>query len=159
MILNLLEELVKSLELYEHEWAAPVPSRQIINVLRLAFLDSPEAVDQVLAAAMIQARPAVQGDLIGSYTLTSYAIEHVEPSKLSKALDVATHRLMSWIQENRLALPTRIDALQALESLCEKATPRDLSNLEALFGYLAIVSSEKDRTRTSTCFVAPRAVE
>lgn len=149
---NLLDDLVRSLELYEDEQLGPVtPSKQIIHILQSAFRHSTESVDQFLAKSMTRVRPAAQEDIVCVYreqfldrTVSwEERREHRNRAEVSEPEKAAIQRLLAWAKDNQLEIDIRTHVLEALEIACEDAIAGVLGYFDSLLGYFAIVSGEE----------------
>jgi hypothetical protein len=149
---NLLDDLVRSLELYEDErLGTETPSGQIIHILQSAFRHSTESVDQFLAESMARVRPTVQEDIVRVYRDQFFdrsvsweeRREHRNRAEVSEPEKVAIQRLLAWAKDDQLEIDIRAHALEALEIACKYATAGVLSHFDSLLGYFAIVSGEE----------------
>jgi hypothetical protein len=149
---NLLDDLVRSLDLYEDErLGTQTPSGQIIHILQSAFRHSPERVDQFLAESMTRVRPTVQEDVVRVYRdqLFDWTVSWEERREQRNRAEVlecdkaAIERLLRWAKDARLEIDIRANALEALEIACKYATLGALSHFDSILGYFAIVSGEK----------------
>lgn len=149
---NLLKDLVQSLELYEDErLGTETPSGQIIHILQSAFRHSTERVDQFLTESMARVRPTVQEDIIRVYRDQFFdrtvsweeRREHRNRAEVSEPEKAAIQRLLTWAKDDQIEIDIRADALEALEIACEYATAGVLSHFDSLLGYFAIVSGKE----------------
>lgn len=153
IVINLLDDLVRSLELHEGEWlgGTQTPSGQIIHILRAAFRHFPEQVDQFLAQSMARVRPTVQEDIVRVYrdqfldrTVNwEERCEQRKRAEVSECEKAAIKRLLIWAKDDRLEIDIRANALEALEIACKYATAEVLIHFDSLLGYFAIVSGEE----------------
>jgi hypothetical protein len=152
IVVTLLDDLVRSLELYEDErLGTQTPSGQIIHILQAAFRHSPEVVDQFLAGSMARVRPTVQEDIIRVYRDQFFdrtegweeRREQRNRAEVSECEKAAIQRLLTWAKDDRLEIDIRAHALEALEIACKYATLGALNHFDSLLGYFAIVSGEK----------------
>jgi len=151
--LNLMDDLIRSLELYEdHNLSTESPSRQIISILQSAFRYSSDTVDKRLARSMDLARPAVQEDIIRIYhdqffdhnsPCLEERLERKNRVKVSEPEETAIKRLLAWIKDDNLDIDIRAEATDALECACHYATAGIASNFDSMLGYFAIVSGEE----------------
>lgn len=149
---NLLDDLVRSLDLYEDErLGTETPSGQIIHILQSAFRHSTEIVDQFLAESMGRVRPTVQEDMVRVYRDQFFdrtvswgeQREHRNRADVSEPEKAAIQRLLAWATDDQLEIDIRAHALEALEIACKYATAGVLSHFDSLLGYFAIVSREE----------------
>ena len=152
MVESLLDDLVRSLALYEdRSFGNEKPSEQITQILQSALQHSGERVDQILAELMPRVRPAVQRDIIQVYGGIFFdrnvsweeRREYRNRTEVSEPEKAAIQRLLAWAKNDRFDLGVRIQALQALETACKYATAEMLSNFDSLLGYLAIICGQK----------------
>lgn len=108
---NLLKELIQSLELYEEEPLSGVkPSGLIIHILQSAFRHSPKSIDQFIAESMVQVRPTIQEDIISVYRDQFYnrTVSWKERRELRNRVEVSEpenisiQRLLSWVKDEKL---------------------------------------------------------
>jgi hypothetical protein len=149
---NLLGDLVRSLELYEDErLSTETPSTHIVNILQSAFRDFSEDVDRSLAESMARVRPTVQEDIISVYRdqffdhTVSWQEQREQRNRVAVSAreETAIQRLLLWAKDDRLEIDIRVDALEALSIACEYATAGVLSHFLSLLGHYAIVSAEE----------------
>lgn len=152
IVINLFDDLVHSLEIYEDErLGTQTPSGQIIHVLESAFRYFPERVDQFLAESMDRVRPTAQEDIVRIYRDQFFdrtvsweerreQRNRVEVSECERA---AIQRLLMWAKDDRLEIDIRANALEALEIASRYATAGVLVHFDSLLGYFAIVSGEE----------------
>lgn len=148
--LNLLDDLIQSLEIYERRDKVS-PSEHIVRILQAAFKYSAEKVDQFLAKSIIRVRPTVQEDLIRVYQeqffdSTTGAEERCEHSSCSKVYDkekVAIQRLLTWAKDENIEIDIRKEIVETLQIACNKSTTVMLSKFDSLLGYFALVSAQK----------------
>jgi len=149
---NLLDDLVRSLELHEDErLGTQTPSGQILHILQSAFRHSPERVDQFLAGSMARVRPTVQEYIVRVYRDQFFdrtmsweeRREQRNRAEISECEKAAIQRLLTWAKDDRLEIDIRAHALEALEIACKYATLGALGHFDSLLGYFAIVSREK----------------
>ena len=149
---DLLNDLVRSLELSEHTFGGVVqPSHKIISILRSAFRYSAEIVDQALAESMTRVRPAVQEDIINVYRGLLFdrdisweeRLEYRNRTEVTEPEKVAIQRLLTWAKNDRFELNVRIRSLDALETACDYATTEVLNHFDSLLGYLAILCGQE----------------
>jgi len=149
---NLLYDLVRSLELHEDErLSVETPSGQIIRILQLAFRYSSQCVDEFLSESMSHVRPAVQEDIIRVYREQCLGpsiswkdrCDRRNRADVSEHEKVAIQRFLTWAKDDHLEIDIRVDALEALEVACDDATAGVLSQFDSLLGYFAIVSTEE----------------
>lgn len=152
IVINLLDDLVRSLELYEDErLGTKTPSGQIIHILQAAFRHSPEQVDQFLAESMARVRPSVQEDIVRVYRDQFFdrtvsweeRPEQRNRAEVSECEKAAIQRLLTWAKDDRLEIDIRAHALEALDIACRYATAGVLIHFDSLLGYFAIVSGEE----------------
>ncbi len=164
IVINLLDDLVRSLELYEDEsLGVQTPSGQIIHILQEAFRYSPEQVDQFLAESMSRVRQTVQEDIIRVYRdqffdrTVSWEERHEQRNRdeVSESEKIAIQRLLSWMKDDRIEVDIRVDALEALEIACKYSTAGVLHHFESLLGYFAIVSREERPPHTPPKILLP----
>jgi hypothetical protein len=149
---NLLDDLVLSLKLYEDEQVGTeTPSGQIIHILQSAFRHSTESVDQFLAESMYRVRPTVQEDIVRVYRDQFFnrtvsweeQREHRNRAEVSEPEKAAIQRLLAWAKDDQLEIDIRAQVVEALEIACSYANAGVLSHFDSLLGYFAIVSGEK----------------
>ena len=152
MVVNLLDDLILSLKLYEDErLGTETPSGQIIHILQSAFRHSTERVDQFLAESMGRVRPTVQKDIVRVYReqffdrTVSYEEQrkHRNRAEVSEPEKAVIQRLLTWAKDDQLEIDIRAQVVEALEIACRYATAGVLSHFDSLLGYFAIVSGEK----------------
>jgi len=152
IVVNLLDDLVRSLELYEDEpLGTQTPSGEIIHILQLAFRHFPEQVDQFLAESMARVRPTVQEDIICVYRDQFFdrsvsweeRCEQRNRTEVSECEKIAIQRLLTWAKDDRLEIDIRVHALEALEIACKYATAGVIIHFDSLLGYFAIVSNKE----------------
>lgn len=150
LVLNLLEELIRSLELYDDEESGTeAPSGQIVHILQDAFRSSPQTVDELLAKEMLRVRPTVQEDIVRVYRDQFFdrsvgwetRSEYKNRTEISVSENTAIQRLLIWAKDGSLELDIRVAALEALEMACNYATAGVLSHFEALLGFYAVVAT------------------
>ena len=154
--LDLLESLLASLNLRdEGDESMYGPSTKIVSVLRGALFHSPIVVDQTLAKAFANARPAVQGDILQVYRPPRRSVEADGQPHPPELADVAVGRLLGWIQNERLPVDVRNQALNSLESVFRQFPSEAFDNYETLLGYLAVISSQEEPPSRSPLLEIP----
>lgn len=152
IILNLLNDLMRSVGLYEDErLGIQTPSGQIVHILQAAFRHSPKQVDQFLGESMERVRPAVQEDIIRVYRDQFFdrtverekRFERKNRDEVSECEEVAIQRLLTWAKDDRLEIDVRTNAFEALKIACSYATAGVLMHFVSLLGYYAIISGEE----------------
>ena len=143
--LDLLESLLRSLNLHdEGDESMYGPSTKIVSILRGALLYSPVVVDQTLAKAFASARPVVQGDILQVYRTLRRSNDEDDQLHSPEIADVAVGRLLGWIQNERLPVDVRNEALNSLESVFREFPSGAIDKHETLLGYLAIISAQEE---------------
>ena len=155
IVLNLLDDLIESLQLYEPDRSDQVPSRQIVQILRYAFNHFPERADEVIATSIFSVRPTIQSELAEVYDVFRNAHEDSSFSKKIKRQDVMTRRLLLFVQDDRISLDSRITAIRELESAYGTLESLRASDLETLLGYLAIVITQEHPPDHSANILVP----
>ena len=147
---NLLNDLIRSLELPEDPWSgAGTPSGQIIHILQSAFRYSTKKVDALLAESMSRVRPAVQENIVCVYRdqffdrMASWE-KRRNRSDVSESEKAAIQRLLAWAKEDSFEIDIRSRSVEALEIACQYATVAMLSHFDSLLGYFAIVSGKEE---------------
>ncbi len=153
IVLNLLDNLVKALEMHEDAQSGiETPSGKIIHLLQAVFRDYPERVDKVLSDSFIRVRPAVQEDIIKVYrdqffdcTISwDQRLESKKRDTVSKNEEEAIKRLLGWAKDDRIEIDIRSCAIEAFEMACDYATAGVLPHFNALLGYVALISGKKN---------------
>ncbi len=161
---NLLDNLVRSLELYEDgRRGTETPSGQIIHILQSAFKHATESVDQFLAESMARVRPTVQEDIVRVYRDQFFdktvsweeRREHRKRAKVSEPEKATIERLLTWAKDDQLEIDIRSHVLEALEIACKYATAGMMSHFDSLLGYFAIVSGEERPPDTPPKIILP----
>ena len=150
-ILDLLEDLMNSLELYEVDSLNETPSGCLVNLFQTAFRVSPEKVDLFLGDAIYRVRPTVQEDIIRVYRDQFFDRElewserrnlnqrdEVSPSEL-----IGIRRLLNWLKDNSLDLDIRTEVVDALQIAAEYATGALLAEFDSLLGFYALILEEE----------------
>ena len=152
IVLNLLDDLMNSLELHEDERYGTSPSGKLIHLFQEAFRHSPGQVDAFLGEAMFRVRPAVQEDIIRVYRDQFFdrsldwneRKDRIHTDDVSVAEQFAIRRLLDWLKDDNLEVDIRADATEALEMACNYATGTMLSEFDSLLGYFAIVVEQEN---------------
>lgn len=152
IVANLLDDLVRSMELYERDQYGESPSQQIAQILQGAFRRSPQPIDEFLAKSMSRVRPAVQEEIVSVYREQFFdRTVSWEDRKgwrnrheVSANERVAIQRLLMWVKNDQLEIDIRADAVEALEMACKYATAGMIDHFDSLFGYYAIICGEKN---------------
>jgi hypothetical protein len=148
---NLLDDLVTSLALYENERLADAPSGQIVKILQAAFRDFSESVDQFLGERIFRVRATVQEDIIRVYRDQCFdrtvswkkRDEHRQRTEVSESEKAAIQRLLNWAKNDQLDIDIRAEAAEALAIACKYAPAGVIKHFDSLFGYIAVVSNQK----------------
>lgn len=152
IVLNLLEDLMTSLELHENERHGATPSGKLVHLFQAAFRHSPEQVDAFLEDAMNRVRAAVQEDIIRVYRDQFFdrsldwreRKDRRHTDDVSGAEQVAIRRLLHWLKDDNLEIDVRAAATESLEMACNYATGAMLSEFDSLLGYFAIVAEQEN---------------
>ncbi len=147
IVLNLLDELMESLELYQKNYLNETPSGCIVKLFKNAFRQSPQQVDLFLGKTIYQVRPTVQEELVRVYRDQFYdrSLDRSKRNKLSQRNDVSLaeeiciRRLINWVKDEKLDINTRSEAAHALEVACTYATGAILPEFDSLLGFYALV--------------------
>ncbi len=150
LALNLLQDLLQSLERYEDDHFGETPSGQIIHVLQSAFRHSAKEVDHFLAQSMTRVRETVQEDIVRIYRDQFFdrslswneRREHRDRREITEQEKLAIHRLFEWAKDSQFDIDIRVSTLESLEIACKYATEGVLSHFDSLLGYTAIVNGE-----------------
>jgi hypothetical protein len=149
---NLLDDLVLSLNLYEDEQpGGETPSGQIVHILQSAFRHFTERIDQFLTRSMTRGCKTVREDIVRVYreqfldrTVSwEERRESQNRAEVSEPEKAAIQRLLTWAKDDQLEIDIRTQVLEALEIACQYANAEVLSHFDSLLGYFAIVSGEK----------------
>ena len=151
LILNLLNELIQSLELYEDSHSMDVPSKHIIRILQAAFWHDPELVDTVLTKSIARVRSSVQEDIIYVYREQFFdrtldwdeRREQRNRTEISTRESIAIQRLLIWAKDEHLEIDIRTNALDALKMACDYASAGVFNHFDALLGYYALICNDK----------------
>ncbi len=141
--LDLLDSLIASLSLYDLDDTFDGPSTKIVQILRAALIHDPAATDEVIGAAFPSARPAVQEDFTNVYEQLGKAHHEVDHNFHPQLSDIITSRLWEWIRDERQITEVRHEALRSLASTFVLFPSRAVDHIEALLGFLAIVSIQE----------------
>lgn len=152
IVVNLLGDLVRSMELYERDRYGESPSRKIARILAESFRRSPQRIDEFLVESISRVRPTVQEDIINVYQEQfidrtvgwNARKDQRNRSEVSENESVAIQRLLKWMKDEDLEIDIRADALEALEMACKYATTEMLNHFDSLFGYYAIICGEEN---------------
>jgi hypothetical protein len=153
LVLNLFDDVKRSLELYEKtELGTESPSGRLVHLLAAAFRHSPEIADKYLGESMASLRPAVQEDVVRVYRDQFFdrsvdrqmRHERRQRPDISDPERLAITRLLTWAKDEQLEIDIRAEAVEALETACEYATAGMLGQFESLLGYAAIVCDQKE---------------
>ena len=143
--LDLLESLVASLNLHdEGDESMYGPSTKIVSILRGALFHSPIVVDQTLAKAFANARPAVQGDILKVYRPPRRSVDEDGQPHPPELADALIQRLLGWIQNERLPVDVRNEALNSLGPVFRQFPSEATDKHETLLGYLAVISTQEE---------------
>lgn len=151
--INLLDNLVRSLELYEDRKLEP--SGQIIQILEIAFEHDYALVDAHLAKSMARVRPTVQEDIIRVYEGQFFdrtldweeRHEQRDRSEILARESIAIQRLLMWAKDEQLEVDIRANALEALKIACDYASAGMFEHFDALLGYYALVCNDKQPSK------------
>ena len=154
--LDLLESLVESLNLHDEEdESMDGPSTKIVSILRGALFHSPIVVDQTLAKAFANARAAVQGDILKVYRPPRPSVDEGGELHPPEIANVVIQRLMEWIENERLPVDVRNEALNSLESVFRQFPSEAIDKHETLLGYLAVISTQEEPPHHSPLLEIP----
>ena len=142
--LKVLESLIASLNLYDADETLYGPSTKIVSVLRAALRYSPVAVDKALGTEFAKARPAVQEDIVKVYRQRRGSDDDVNQLEPPELADVVIDRLLGWVRNEGLTIDVRNEALESLESAFLQFPSKAIDELEALLGYLAVISIQEE---------------
>lgn len=142
--LDVLEALIRSLNLYDVSETIYGPSTKVIPILRAALWQSPVIVDQALGEAFSKARPAVQGDILSVYRPMRRSDDDVNQLHAPDSASVVIDRVLGWVRNEQLPVVVRNEALESLESTFRQFPSQGISKLETLIGYLAITSTQEE---------------
>lgn len=151
LVLNLLADFLKSLNLHDKERFGTSPSGKLVHLLQSAFRNSPEQIDTFLGDAMNSVRPAVQEDIIRVYrdqffdrTLDwRFRRSRSQTANVSVPEKIAIRRILCWLKDENLEMDIRAEAAEALQMACNYATSAMLAEFDSLLGYFAIVEEQE----------------
>lgn len=163
LALNLLDELLRSLELYENSRATDAPSKHIIRILQAAFEHNPNLVDMHLAKTITRVRPTVQEEIIYVYREQFFnrtlaweeRRQQRDRTEISVREQIAIQRLLMWAKDEQYELDIRANALEALKIACDYSHAGVYEHFDALLGYYALVCNEKQPPRASPKILLP----
>ena len=144
LAIDLLDDLIASLNLYESDQTGYEPSTVIRRVLRAGLIHNPSVVDEAIGAAFTSARPAVQEDLADVYQRLQRSHDDSNGPLSPLIGQIATARLLQWVRDDRLNIQVRQEALRSLESMYRQFPERAIDDFGALLGYMAIVSAQEN---------------
>lgn len=148
--LDLLPELVTSLDLYEDGYGESADAKAMSRIV-WAFRYSPEDVDRYLLSELSKKRPAIQELYIGIYgglirdrnRRWRDKDERVDEINISSEEQRGIDRCLEFIKDESLELNVRYKAVEDLNSMCFGCPHIMITYFDSLLGYYAIICEQK----------------
>lgn len=168
LIMKLLEDLFKSLELYEYEEIhTEKPSDRVISIFQKVFRFSPNEIDVFLGEKFLRTRDTIQEEVIRVYRaqFIDDTLPFGERSRARKLEDIteaenlAVSRLLEWAKDEQLDIGIRSKAFEALEVASKYATEAVFLHFDDLLGYFALILDQKDVENKGDGIIIPNQPE